>query len=86
MALSDAVRAFRMAAESSHTPGVRILNAAGPLAWVKDPTADILRNWWGADVDLSVLESEGHRYDSTYDVGEIEQQLGFVAARLPEVV
>ena len=80
------IRAFRMAAESSHAPGVRILNAAGPQAWVKDPTADILRNWWGADVDLSVLESEGHRYDSTYDVGEIEQQLGFVAARLPEVV
>ena len=84
MALSDAVRAFRLAAEARPSPGVRIMDAAGPLAWVKHPTADILRNWWGMDVDVTALEAEGHRYDSAYDVKAIEQQLGFVAERLPE--
>ena len=81
---SDAVRAFTLSAEASHKPGVRIMNASGPKAWAADPVAEILRNWWGDDVDLSHFEQEGHEYDSVYDVSRIEEELGFVAERLPE--
>jgi UDP-glucose 4-epimerase len=83
MALSDAVRAFTLAAESPFKSGVRILNATGPKAWVADPVADILTAWWGKDVDVSPYRRKGHEYDSVYDVRRIEQELGFVAQRLP---
>jgi len=83
MARSDAVRAFTLAAEAPHKSGVRIMNAAGPKAWAADPVAEILRNWWGTDVDLSYFERSGHEYDSVYNVRLIEQELGFVAERLP---
>ena len=83
MALSDAVRAFTLAAESPYLPGVRTMNAAGPKAWVADPVADILRNWWGDDVDVSYLEQPGHECDSVYDVTQIREEIGFVAERLP---
>ena len=83
MALSDAVRAFASAAEAPMKPGVRILNATAPKAWVADPVADVLRGWWGADVDVSHFEQPGHAYDAVYDVSRIEQELGFVAAVLP---
>lgn len=82
MALSDAVRAFSLAAEAPYQPGVRIMNAAAPKAWVADPVADILRNWWGDDVDLSHFEQPGHEFDSVYDVSRIEEELGFVAEKL----
>ena len=84
MALSDAVRAFKMAAESGHTAGVRIMNAAAPRSWVKDSVCDILRNWWDDDVDLSKFEREGHRHDSIYSVGLIKEEIDFEALRLPE--
>ena len=83
MALSDAVRAFSLAAEAPYEPGVRIMNATGPKAWAADPVADILRTWWGDDVDVSHFEQPGHEYDSVYDVRRIEDELGFVAERLP---
>ena len=83
MALSDALRAFTLAAEAPYQPGVRIMNAAAPQAWVADPVADILRNWWGDGVDLSYFEQPGHEVDSVYDVSRIEKELGFVAERLP---
>ena len=83
MSLSDAVRAFILAAEAGHQPGVRILNATGPKAWVADPVADVLRGWWGNDVDVSHFEQPAHAYDSVYDVSRIQQELGFVAQRLP---
>jgi nucleoside-diphosphate-sugar epimerase len=83
MARSDAVRAFTMAVEAPQAPGVRIMNAAGPKAWVADPVADILANWWGDEVDLSYFRQEGHEYDAVYDVHRIERELGFVAERLP---
>jgi nucleoside-diphosphate-sugar epimerase len=83
MARSDAVRAFTMAVEAPHAPGVRIVNAAPPKAWVADPVADILANWWGDDVDLSYHRQPGHEYDAVYDVSCIERELGFVAERLP---
>ena len=83
MARSDAVRAFTMAVEAPQAPGVRIMNAAGPVAWVADPVADILGNWWGDDVDLSYYRQPGHEYDAVHDVRRIERELGFVAERLP---
>jgi len=83
MALSDAVRAFTSAAEAPHMPGVRILNATAPKAWVADPVADVLRGWWGDSVDVSYFEEPDHAYDAVYDVSGIEKELGFVAAVLP---
>ena len=83
MALSDAVRAFIMALEAPYKPGVRIMNAAGPRAWVAVPVAQLLRHWWGEDVDLSYFEDPDHAYDAVYDVRRIERELGFVAQRLP---
>ncbi len=83
MALSDAVRALTLAAEAPHTPGVRILNATAPKAWVADPVADVLRGWWGDSVDVSYFEQPDHAYDAVYDVSRIEKELGFVAAVLP---
>ena len=68
MALSDAVRAFTLAAEAPHRPGVRTMNAAAPRAWVADPVADILRGWWGDEVDVSHFDGPGHEYDSVFDV------------------
>ncbi len=85
MALSDAVRAFSLAAEAPYQPGVRIMNAAGPKAWVADPVADVLRAWWGEDVDVSHFEQPEHQYDSVFDVRQIEEALGFVAEHLPEI-
>ena len=84
MDLPDAVRAFALSAQSPHKPGVRIMNAAGPKAWVAVPVAEILRAWWGDEVDLSHFEQRGHEYDSVYDVSRIKEELGFVAERLPE--
>jgi nucleoside-diphosphate-sugar epimerase len=83
MALSDAVCAFSMAAEASYKPGVRIMNAAGPKAWVAVPVAEILRNWWGNDVGLSHFEKDEHAYDSIFDVSRIKTEIGFVAKRIP---
>jgi UDP-glucose 4-epimerase len=83
MALSDAVRAFSMAAEAARRPGVRIMNAAGPKAWVGDPVAEVLEAWWGGDVDLSCFQEPGREYDSVYDVSRIEKEIGFTARKLP---
>ena len=83
MALSDAVRAFALAAEAPHRSGVRTMNAAGPRAWVADPVADILRGWWGEEVDVSHFDRPGHEYDSVFDVTRIREELGFEAERLP---
>ena len=87
MARSDVVRAFTLAAQAPYKPGVRIMNATGPKAWVADPVAEILRAWWGDDVgdevDVSHFEQPGHEYDSVYRVNRIKEELGFVAQRLP---
>ena len=83
MARSDAVRAFTLAAESAYKPGVRVMNAVGPQAWVADPVGDVLRNWWGDDVDLTYFETPGNMYAAVYDPGRIRQELSFVAEVLP---
>lgn len=84
MVRSDAVRVFTLAVESARKPGVRILNATGPQAWVGEPVVNILRNWWGNSVDLSHYEKPGHEYDSLYDVSRVKHELGFVAEVLPK--
>ena len=83
MARSDAVRAFSCAIQAPYKPGMRILNATGPKAWVADPVADILRTWWGDEVDVSHFEQPGHAFDAVYNVDRIREELGFVAKRLP---
>ncbi|HOX37925.1 MAG TPA: NAD(P)-dependent oxidoreductase [Candidatus Brocadiia bacterium] len=83
MCLTDAALAFEAAAEAPHAPGVRIMNATGPKAWAADPVADILRNWWGKDVDVSYFEQPGREFDSVYTVERIRRELGFTALRLP---
>ena len=83
MALRDAVRAFATAAEAPHAPGVRTMNAAGPRAWVADPVAEVLRGWWGDEVDVSHFEGPGREYDSVFDVSRIREELGFTAEVLP---
>lgn len=84
MLLSDAVRAFTMAAEAPYKPGVRIMNATTPKAWNTVPTAEILSNWWGNDVDVSHFRKKGHEFDSAYDVSLIKKELGFVAEKSME--
>lgn len=79
MPLSEAVRAFSLAAEADHVPGVRIMNASARKAWVSVPVAERLRGWWGDDVDLSHYEQPGHEYDSVFDVSRIEAEIGFVS-------
>lgn len=84
MALRDAVRAFTLALETDTGPGVWVMNAAGPEAWAADPVADILRGWYGDEVDVSYFEQPGQEYAGVYDVRLIEAQLGFVAEVLPQ--
>lgn len=84
MALSDAVRAFELAVEAPHRPGLRVMNASGPRAWVAEPMTKILRAWWGDDVNLSHYDDAAHAYDSLYDVRRIRDEIGFVAAVLPQ--
>jgi len=79
MPLSDGVRVFTLAAEAAHKPGVRIMNAVPPLAWVADPVAEILSNWWGDDVDVSYFRQPGNEYAGAYCSDRIKQELGFVA-------
>ncbi|MCP4645291.1 MAG: NAD(P)-dependent oxidoreductase, partial [bacterium] len=56
MCLSDALRAFTLAVESECRPGVRIMNACGPKAWTRHPVGDVLRGWYGDEVDVSHFE------------------------------
>lgn len=79
MSLTDAVAAFSRAAHAEYSPGVRIMNAAAPVAWAAEPTADILRSWWNDDCDLSAFSQPGHEFDSVYDVQRISDELDFVA-------
>ena len=79
MVLSDAVRAFSLAALAPIEPGVRILNTAAERVWATDPTAEILENWWGHGVDLSYFRKPGNESHGAYDVRRIRAELDFVA-------
>lgn len=83
MHIEDAIDVFTRALESPLKPGLRIMNAVSRQAWVADPTAKVLRHWWGNDVDLSHFEKPGHEFDGLYDVSLIQRELGFVARHLP---
>lgn len=74
---SDAVKAFSMAVESPIKPGVRILNAVSALAWSAVPTAELLRNWWGDEVDLSFFDNTANKRAGIFDSRLIEKELGF---------
>ncbi|MBT3375706.1 MAG: NAD(P)-dependent oxidoreductase [Lentisphaerae bacterium] len=84
MLLTDAVRAFTLATEAPLKPGVRILNTAGPKVWASAPTAEILRNWWGDDVDVSFFDQPGNEFAGVYDVSRVRDEIGFEAICLPE--
>jgi len=84
MARSDAIRAFTLAAQAPPQPGVRIMNAVNQKAWTAVPVAEVLRSWWGDDVDLSHFEQPGHEYDSVYEASRIQAELGFVAEVTPD--
>ncbi len=77
--LSQAVRAITLAVESQHKLGVRIFNVAAQKAWVAVPVKDILKSWWGNEIDLSYYDNPEHEYNSVFDVSEIKKELGFVA-------
>ena len=79
MLLSDAIRAFSLAALAPHKPGVRILNTTAERVWATTNTADILKNWWGNDVDLSYFRKPGNEFHSVYTVNRIKEELGFTA-------
>jgi len=79
MPLSDAVRVFTLAAEAAYKSGVRIFTAVPPKVWATVPTAELLRNWWGDEVDLSHFQKPGCEFDSIFDVSRIQQEIGFVA-------
>lgn len=83
MRLSDTVRCLTLAAESPHKAGVRIMNAVGSQANVADSVPDLLRGWYGTDVDqidFSHYEQPGHERDAVYDITRIREELGFVPA------
>ncbi|MAG13964.1 MAG: hypothetical protein CMN78_05155 [Spirochaetales bacterium] len=84
MLLPDAVRAFSLAALSAYRPGMRILNTTAKRAWATAPTADILANWWGDDVDLSYYRESGNERHNAYMVARIKEELGFTADRTVE--
>lgn len=84
MYASDAVRCFAMAAEAPHKSGVRVMNAVGARACAEDTVPDILRAWYGSDVDrldLSHYERPGHERDPLYDITRIREELGFAPVR-----
>ena len=83
MMLTDAVRAFTLAAEAPYQPGVRIMNTAGPKVWASAPTAQVIRNWYGDAVDVSFFEQPGNEYKGVYDVSLVKRELGFEAQLLP---
>ena len=81
MVLPDAIRAFSSAAMAAQKPGVRIMNATAERAWATAPTADILENWWGDNLDLSYYHQEGNELRSAFEVNRIKEELGFTAER-----
>lgn len=86
MPLSDAVQAFVLASQTPCKPGMRILNAVPPRIWATAPTAEILRNWWGKDVDLSRFEQTANLFAPVFDATRIRQELGFVAEHAAEIL
>ena len=81
MFLSDTIRCLLLAAQAPHKAGVRILNAVGGQACVAVPVPELMRSWYGSDVDeldFAHYERPGHERDPVYDIARIRQELGFV--------
>ena len=79
MFLSDAIRAFSLAALGPLKPGVRILNTAAERIWATVPTADFLENWWGSALDLSYFQRPGNKFRGIYAVDRLREELDFTA-------
>ena len=79
MFLSDAIRAFSLAALGPVKPGVRILNTAAERICATVPTAEFLENWWGNDVDLSYFRRPGNEFRGVYIVDRLREELDFTA-------
>lgn len=73
----EAVLAFILAVESEMKPGVRILNAVSKKAWVKETTLEVLRRWWGDEMDLTYYAAPENAQASLYCSDAIERELGF---------
>lgn len=86
MLLSDAVKLFTLAVEAEYQPGIRTMNACCSKIWATVPTAQLLRHWWGDDVDVSHYEQSGREYDSVYDVSTLTTELGFQATNTLEIL
>lgn len=77
---SEAVKAFELSVESELKSGCRIFNVVSPKAWVDARTVDVLRAWWGDDVDLSYFERpDVSPQASLYLYDKIRDTLGFLA-------
>ena len=83
MALSDTVRLLAAVLDAPARPGFRVRNAAPSRAWVAEPTAGILEEWYGGAVDLAPYRRPGHEWDSVFDSGRLAAEVGFAAAVLP---
>ncbi len=79
MPRSEAIRILSLVVEALPKPGVRIMNAVSSEAWVSVPTVDVLRNWWGDDVDLSYFEQPGNEQASVFDPSYAKREFGFDA-------
>jgi len=77
MSRSEATGAFVSAVESACKPGLRILNATSKQAWSEGPTVELLRSWWGDDVDLSAMEASQDQRPSIFDTSSIARELNF---------
>ncbi|MBZ0303463.1 MAG: NAD(P)-dependent oxidoreductase [Anaerolineae bacterium] len=78
MNLTNALEVFTRAVEAPYKPGMRVINATARNAWVANPMADILKNWWGEHVDVRYFEQPGHEYASAFDVTRLRDELGLV--------
>jgi nucleoside-diphosphate-sugar epimerase len=74
---SQAVRAFQLAAESPRKPRFRILNAVSQSAWVETSTSEVLRSWWGTEIDWEGLDDSSRPCASLFDASAIAAELGF---------
>lgn len=79
MALSDAVRLLTLVLDAPMRPGFRLRNAAPAHAWVAEPTATVLRRWFGDAVDLAAYGRPGHEWDSVFDSRRLAAEVGFAA-------
>jgi nucleoside-diphosphate-sugar epimerase len=84
--LEEALRMFNAAVRSPFKAGMRIMNAVSSKAWATDPVADILKHWYGRDVDVSHYEQPGHEGDGVYACRRMNDELGIQIDYGPDVL